>query len=263
MNIKQIISEELKKIYEQYDNDITKSLWGLVKYNGGYFKSDKQKNYFFNQLKRQQNDSEKHGFGRGESLYVKGGDIYGNPYSYAFYFDNDGIIKVEKNTNKGGTKLMWERNAENTKKSKDLVFNTNLNKKFNNAVNIFIQNANDKVQNLINNKLTELEKKYPTQKPLIKSFFYNEINNFSNEIKKRLDDLNKKENNEIFNILREIYSFILESRKNNLMPHIGDEFISYHPQIHKTDVDGNITNELLPQYKTSEGKQNFINQINP
>jgi len=72
-------------------DDITKSLFSLAKYNNGYFKSDKQRDF----LLKMRND--------GNAFIGGHNDIYGNSFFYVFHLDDLGVKKITRET-KGGEK---------------------------------------------------------------------------------------------------------------------------------------------------------------
>jgi len=95
-----------ERMNEMAGRDIANSLFGLVKYNGGYFKSDKQRDFIHSQAQE-------------PNTYVGGGgEMYGNSYNFFFDLDDKGVTKVQKHTRKG-VKDWWERSdasdAESTK----------------------------------------------------------------------------------------------------------------------------------------------------
>lgn len=107
---KGLLMEEL--LYESDDN-LAISLQSLAKYNGGKFKSDKQRNFILNKTEK---------IGENEWEYVSS-----NSYSVGerarmtwrnyFILDSLGVKKIIKHTEKGGDTVQWERNAESEEKS--------------------------------------------------------------------------------------------------------------------------------------------------
>lgn len=251
-NIKNIILEEIQNLNEAYD-DLAMSLWGLIKYNGGYFKSEKQKDFFHNKLKKQNKDAEKHGFSGRDGL-VTSGEVYGNPFTHTFYFDDKGITKVVKNTKKGGDKIAWERSEENIKKSQT----NKIHKDFANAVKKYTQELNDKYENIKNEKLRELEEKYPEYKTLLIDFYNSSINRSTEDLKNKLNDIENKisgteeKSKGILELILAVGNFVLNSRNEKLIPSDGGEQFSYNI----------IFNKLFTKYNTPEKKQEFINMVN-
>jgi hypothetical protein len=107
---KGLLMEEL--LYES-DDSLAISLQSLAKYNGGKFKSDKQRNFILNKTEK---------IGENEWEYVSN-----NSYSVGerarmtwrnyFILDSLGVKKIIKYTEKGGDTVQWERNAESEEKS--------------------------------------------------------------------------------------------------------------------------------------------------
>lgn len=72
-----------------------KDIFGLINYNDGNFKSEKQSKFF--------ND-----VACGNEITISGGEIYKSRWNWIAIIDSVGIIELYKNTNKNGT-LHWSR----------------------------------------------------------------------------------------------------------------------------------------------------------
>lgn len=81
-------------------NDFAASFASLVKYNDGFFKSEKQASFLLSQC-----------FG---GVYYAQGNIYGNKFNIEYHCDEKGIVLVNKYSFKLGTnKTLFERGIKN------------------------------------------------------------------------------------------------------------------------------------------------------
>ena len=119
MNINKIIQEEAKNLlFEDRNDDILRTMFSLIKYNGGQYKSDKQRDYL-----RKNGDelyaTQTYHFGAHNGAMAQVG--------YEIYLDDIGIVKVIKLTkNKTKQDVYWVRTADSMRKSEE----TKINKEF-------------------------------------------------------------------------------------------------------------------------------------
>ena len=73
--------------------DISKSLFSLVKFNAGKFKSQKQADFLLSHF--------------ADGVYASSGKIYNSSYTWLFHANVNGIFLVEKSL-KSGLKTYWE-----------------------------------------------------------------------------------------------------------------------------------------------------------
>jgi len=90
----------LKEVGEKYigtskENKAAPGLWNLIKYNGGYFKSTGQRDYM-------------HGLSKDGVMVVRG-NARGKDYVNHFYFDDQGVTKVDREWQNQGLKTAWQR----------------------------------------------------------------------------------------------------------------------------------------------------------
>lgn len=86
------------------NDQIAKSLFSLIKYNAGQFKSESQAAYVLSQCEA------------GE--YVTTSTVWGTTVLWRFSVTAEGIQQVTKHTTKQGTSIYWESGAEAIEASK-------------------------------------------------------------------------------------------------------------------------------------------------
>jgi hypothetical protein len=122
------LNELIKETDEKYDkfqfegssDDLLKTFFSLIKYNGGEFKSDKQKNY----LRR-----------NGDYFYLTKTSYFGDNQgakaetAYEVFLDDIGIVKIVKwSKNKTKQEIFWQRTADSMRKSQETRINTDFHK---------------------------------------------------------------------------------------------------------------------------------------
>lgn len=134
---KSLLREE---VLNESDDNLAISLQSLAKYNGGKFKSDKQRNFILNKTEKiSENEWEyvsSNSYSVGERARIS--------WRNYFILDSLGVKKILKHTEKGGITVQWERNAESEAKS------------------IKLQNWKDRLNSIkkeIDEKVTEYENK--------------------------------------------------------------------------------------------------------
>lgn len=170
--IKKLLRENL---YKRGDDDLARTLYSLIKYNGGYFKSDKQRDFLF----KKSIGPDENGFYEivlNRSIETidyetDGGGFHQHTvgrYKVIFILDSLGIIKQEKEL-KRGTITQWERSDLSMDISKKNIEKRALIKAFNNLVNfanyglddlknkynINRNSSDEQVNGLINGKYSE------------------------------------------------------------------------------------------------------------
>lgn len=109
-----------KFLFEGSNDDLLKTFFSLIKYNGGEFKSDKQKNY----LRR-----------NGDYFYLTKTSYFGDNQgakaetAYEVFLDDIGVVKIIKwSKNKTQQQLFWERTADSMRKSQETRINSDFGK---------------------------------------------------------------------------------------------------------------------------------------
>lgn len=90
-------------------SNLDQSIAGLVKFNNGSFKSDKQAQLFLNKA-------------IDGVYYTQGGSVHGNGFRHAYHINQDGVYKVEKITRKGDT-TTWTKDTTDAWKAANDVRN--------------------------------------------------------------------------------------------------------------------------------------------
>lgn len=108
----QVVKEGFNVCFESYDDDpMEKSFNILIKYNNGFFKSDKQRDFLLSRCDNGEYTLLKDGYvgagTGGEGMTAK------NQYHITFFLDNEGIYKKTKNTRVKGLTTVWERKSDN------------------------------------------------------------------------------------------------------------------------------------------------------
>jgi hypothetical protein len=84
---------------------IEKTLAGLVKNNGGFFKTAKQADFILSNCALED----------GTTTFSAHGSVYNNPYTIVYHLDSDGVVTVVKSTLKANkNKKVWERKVAGT-----------------------------------------------------------------------------------------------------------------------------------------------------
>ena len=122
------LNELIKETDENYDkflfegsgDDLLMTFFTLIKYNGGEFKSDKQKKY----LRR-----------NGDYFYLTKTSYFGDNQgakaetAYEVFLDDIGIVKIIKwSKNKTKQEVYWQRTADSMKKSQETKINSDFGK---------------------------------------------------------------------------------------------------------------------------------------
>ena len=125
MKLKNIISEEIQGIFEDHEEDfrndvqqqndgVAKSLFSLVKYNNGFYKSDKQSNFFLGAARKQAENPYYRDYypseHQNENVYVNAYYYARNLMAFAFVLDDQGVTKVIKTT-PTRQETYWEKDA--------------------------------------------------------------------------------------------------------------------------------------------------------
>ena len=82
---------------------ISQSLFSLVKYNAGSFKSEKQADFLLSHFV--------------DSVYAETGKIYNSTYTWLFHANRQGVFLIEKKTDKKGIVKHWELSEESKEAS--------------------------------------------------------------------------------------------------------------------------------------------------
>ena len=250
-----IINEEIRRLTEN-SNDLSGSLWGLIKYNGGYFKSDKQRDFFLNKARRQNTAAANAGAGgAGENVLAAGGNVYGNSYMNFFTLDDEGITKVEKYTRAQGSRVTWERSDENTAKAREADLNT----KFHKAVRKLIERSTEEFNARKEKIFAEIKKFYPEflgdrDLEAMQSVIAR------GEFEKNMDSLKQIYQQSQFPFVKAnimLGEFLQKAIDDGLIATTGRPFNNWHPT-----VNDMTTGKPLPQYQSPEAKQAFIDKMN-
>lgn len=79
--------------------EISKSFASLVASNNGFFKSEVQASFLLSQC-------------QDGNTYTTSGMVYNNSFTLMYHCDSQGVVSVEKYTNKTGLVTTWERHVE-------------------------------------------------------------------------------------------------------------------------------------------------------
>jgi len=257
--IKNIITEEIQNLYEA--NDIGGSLWGLIKYTGGYFKSEKQRDFFLGKLERQNRAAERAGYGSTNAL-MSGGEVYGNSYTNFFYMDNEGVTKVVKHTRAGGDKVTWERSAENTAKALSGALNTDFHK----AMRKYIDGYNEQYKQIQADAVNKAKQIHQDASERD----WNTVVTYARkgELKRQVDAMkNEPRIAELPFIKASIYlgEVLQKMIDDGIAQADGRPWGNFHPEFHNVEKSGANYGEnfgkLLPQWQTPEAKQEFIDKM--
>jgi hypothetical protein len=247
----QFINETIHYYLNESVDELLPTLFSLIKYNNGEFKSDKQKKFLLNQ----RNDGDTIRIGQTFTFGEHGGAR--NSIEYTFILDDLGINKVIK-TSKKGTKhdIWWERSAGTKTQSEE----NHINKLFNNEVKKerefeyqkYLQ-AEESVVKKISAVL--LSFKINTLDDILQSYAI-----YNNDYRFISWDINRfmKENN----------NFNRSDPKNKLAAIMYDTIIQFMKENPK-EIRSNgypskfydVNDKLLSQYQTMDGKKKYLQII--
>ena len=245
-------------------NDLGGSLWGLIKYNGGYFKSDKQRDFFLGKLEKLNRDAERAGHGPVGAL-MSGGEMYGNSYMNFFYLDNEGVTKVEKQTNASGTKVTWERSEENTTNSRKAVLNTAFYK----AIQKYIEGVTEQFKQRLQEVRDEIKRIYPdvdssgfldlVQQEASRGVLDKMISTYEGVLAGNANPV-------VEGLLKGVVmvgEMLKQAIADGLIQPNGRTWDNKHPEFHdlSDELSGSEWGKLLPQWQTPEAKQEFIDKM--
>ena len=114
------LDEQSEELLTEGSDDLFKTFFSLIKYNGGQYKSDKQRDY----LRR-----------NGDYYYLNKVNYFGDfqgakaETAYEVFLDDIGIVKIIKwSKNKTKQNLYWERTADSMRISQETKINSDFSK---------------------------------------------------------------------------------------------------------------------------------------
>ena len=117
---RQELDEQSEELLTEGNDDMFKTFFSLIKYNGGQYKSDKQRDY----LRR-----------NGDYYYLNKVNYFGDfqgakaETAYEVFLDEIGIVKIIKwSKNKTKQNLYWERTADSMRISQETKINSDFSK---------------------------------------------------------------------------------------------------------------------------------------
>lgn len=167
--------------------DLSKSLFGLIKSNDGKFKSEKQANFFLSRTKDTENIlhyTQRLSFGTSAKA---------NPsVQWTFELDKVGITKVTKSTKVGGTSIYWERTEKHSLANKSEKI-----KKLTSYIENYKEAVKSETDNLVkvSNELDKTKQEYDEKMKLLTQYLTPDVLKiFKDDFIEKIDSMQNRYN---------------------------------------------------------------------